>query len=72
MQDVRAGNCLIMRTVRRAFKRPTPHAYVFQGTSKCQTNLLKRPNVLFEMPEKQESPHTQLPRKKGSEHAFAA
>ncbi len=58
MQDVRAGNCLIMGTMRRAFKWPTPHAYAFQGTLKCQTILLKRPNVLVEMPEKQESPNT--------------
>lgn len=72
MQDVRVGNCLIMGTMRHAFKWPTLHAYVFQGTSKCQNILLKRPNVLFEMPEKQESPHTQLPRHKRSEHAFAA
>lgn len=58
MWGVRLGNCLIMGTVRRAFKLRTLHAYAFQGTLKCQTILLKRPNVLVEMPEKEERPNT--------------
>ncbi len=58
MQDVRVGNCLIMCALHHTFKWPTPQVYVFQGTQKYENILLKHPNVLVEMPEKEESPNT--------------